>query len=296
MVGADLFAILAAGTPGQAGPAIPLIILAIGIAIVISMIVVLRVNAFLALIVAAMVVSLMSPGPVAERVSRVATAFGTTAGKIGVVIALAAIIGDCLIASGAADRVVRMFVRLLGEKRCEISLMASGFVLSVPVFFDTVFYLLLPLARSMHRQTRKSYLLLILAMGAGASITHSMVPPTPGPSDHCRNTRHQSGHDDRDRASLFDPDGRHGPVPRPLAGQTNRHPHAGPRRLPDRVGSAAGRQASGPVHVGPAHHSAGGADHHGHGSFLVGKGSRAGFGTQTGRRLSPPCSATPTWR
>ncbi|MGE5296562.1 MAG: GntP family permease [Solirubrobacterales bacterium] len=181
MAGTDLFAVLAAGTPAQAGPAIPLIILAIGIAIVIGMIVVLRVNAFLALIVAAMVVSLLSPGPVGERVSRVATAFGTTAGKIGVVIALAAIIGDCLIASGAADRVVRMFVRLLGEKRCEVSLMASGFVLSIPVFFDTVFYLLLPLARSMHRQTKKSYLLLILAMGGGASITHSMVPPTPGP-------------------------------------------------------------------------------------------------------------------
>jgi len=44
-----------------------------------------------------------------------------------------------------------------------------------------VFYLLLPLARSMHRRTKRSYLLLILAMGAGASITHSMVPPTPGP-------------------------------------------------------------------------------------------------------------------
>jgi len=180
-MGADSFAVLAAGTPGPAGSTIPIVILAVGIAIVIGMIVVLRVNAFLALIVAAMVVSLMSPGPVAEKVSRVATAFGTTAGKIGVVIALAAIIGDCLIASGAADRVVRMFVRLLGEKRCEVSLMASGFVHSVPVFFDTVFYLLLPLARSMHRQTRKSYLLLILAMGAGASITHSMVPPTPGP-------------------------------------------------------------------------------------------------------------------
>lgn len=181
MVATDLLAVLAAGTPGQAGPAVPLVILAVGIAIVIGMIVVLRVNAFLALIVAAMVVSLMSPGPVAERVSRVAAAFGAIAGRIGIIIALAAIIGDCLIASGAADRVVRTFVRLLGQKRCEVSLMASGFVLSVPVFFDTVFYLLLPLARSMHRQTRKSYLLLILAMGAGASITHSMVPPTPGP-------------------------------------------------------------------------------------------------------------------
>jgi len=179
--GLDLSTVLAAQASGGTDAAGPLLILLVGIAIVIGMIVVLRVNAFLALITAAVVVSLLAPGPFANRIGRVAEAFGTTAGKIGVVIALAAIIGDCLIASGAADRVVRVFVRLFGQKRCEVSLMASGFVLSVPVFFDTVFYLLLPLARSMHRQTRKSYLLLILAMGAGASITHSMVPPTPGP-------------------------------------------------------------------------------------------------------------------
>ncbi|MHC4559015.1 MAG: GntP family permease [Planctomycetota bacterium] len=159
----------------------PLIILAIGIVTVLGMIIVLRIHAFLALITAAIVVSLLSPGELGHKISRVVEAFGTTAGKIGVVIALAAVIGRCLIESGAADRVVRMFVRLLGEKRCATSLMTSGFVLSIPVFFDTVFYLLLPLARSMHRYTKKSYLLLILAMGAGASITHSLVPPTPGP-------------------------------------------------------------------------------------------------------------------
>ncbi len=159
----------------------PLIILAIGVAIVIGMIVVLRINAFVALISAAIVVSLLAPGELSEKISRVAVEFGNTAGKIGIVIAMAAIIGRCLIESGAADRVVRMFLKLLGEKRCTISLMSSGFVLSIPVFFDTVFYLLLPLARSMHHQTKKSYLLLILAMGAGASITHSLVPPTPGP-------------------------------------------------------------------------------------------------------------------
>ena len=159
----------------------PLIILAIGVAVVIGMIVVLRINAFLALITAAIVVSLLAPGELSEKISRVAVEFGRTAGKIGVVIALAAVIGRCLIDSGAADRIVRMFLRLLGEKRCAVSLMSSGFVLSIPVFFDTVFYLLLPLARSMHRRTGKSYVLLILTMGAGASITHSLVPPTPGP-------------------------------------------------------------------------------------------------------------------
>lgn len=150
-------------------------------AIVLGMIVVLRINAFVALISAAIVVSLLAPGEPAEKISRVAFAFGKTAGGIGIIIAMAAVIGRCLIESGAADRVVRMFLRLLGEKRCSISLMSSGFILSIPVFFDTVFYLLLPLARSMHRQTKKSYVLLILAMGAGASITHSLVPPTPGP-------------------------------------------------------------------------------------------------------------------
>ncbi len=181
MNGLNLSTVLATQAPGEISVAGPLVILAVGVAVVIGMIVALRVNAFLALITAAIVVSLLAPGEFSEKISRVATEFGTTAGKIGVVIAMAAIIGKCLIDSGAADRVVRLFVGLLGEKRCAISLMSSGFVLSVPVFFDTVFYLLLPLARSMHRRTKRSYLLLILAMGAGASITHSLVPPTPGP-------------------------------------------------------------------------------------------------------------------
>jgi len=159
----------------------PVIILAVGILTVVGMIVVLRINAFIALITAAMVVSLLAPGNLAEKVSRVAEAFGSMAGKIGVVIALAAVIGRCLIDSGAADRIVLLFMSLLGEKRCAISLMSSGFILSVPVFFDTVFYLLVPLARSMYRRTQKNYLKFIMAIAGGAAITHTLVPPTPGP-------------------------------------------------------------------------------------------------------------------
>jgi GntP family gluconate:H+ symporter len=161
--------------------ALPLITLGVGMAIVLGLIIVLKVNAFIALISAAMVVSLMAPGEWASKISRVAIAFGSTAGGIGIVIALAAVIGKCMLDSGAADRVVRAFLRLLGEKRAPMALMGSGFVLAVPVFFDTVFYLLVPLARSMHRRTGKKYLTYILAIGAGGAITHTLVPPTPGP-------------------------------------------------------------------------------------------------------------------
>ncbi|MCA9063832.1 MAG: hypothetical protein KDA96_12255, partial [Planctomycetaceae bacterium] len=159
----------------------PLLILAIGIACVLGLILVLRVNAFLALITSAIVVSVLAPGDWGIKMSRVAEAFGSSAGSIAIVIALAAIIGECMMASGAADRIVQAFLSLLGQKRASWALMGSGFVLAVPVFFDTVFYLLVPLARSLYRKTGKNYLLYILAIAAGGAITHTLVPPTPGP-------------------------------------------------------------------------------------------------------------------
>jgi len=148
---------------------------------VILMIAMLRMNAFIALITSAVVVSMLAPGDLAEKISRVAVAFGSTAGSIGIVIALAVVIGKCMMDSGAADRIVRGFLSLLGEKRSSTALMASGFVLSIPVFFDTVFYLLVPLARSMHRRTKKHYLKYAMAITAGGVVTHCLVPPTPGP-------------------------------------------------------------------------------------------------------------------
>jgi GntP family gluconate:H+ symporter len=159
----------------------PLAILVIGVAIVLSMILVLRINAFIALITAAFSVSLLVEGDAATKISRVGDAFGGIVGAIGIVIALAAVIGRALMDSGAAERIVLSLMRLFGEKRAKYALMGSGFILSVPVFFDTVFYLLIPLARSLFRKTQKNYLLYITAIVAGGAVTHTMVPPTPGP-------------------------------------------------------------------------------------------------------------------
>ena len=159
----------------------PLLVLLLGMAVVLGAILVLRLNAFLALISAALLVSLLAPGDAATKVVRVAQAFGATAGTIGIVIALAAIIGKAMMDSGAADRIVVAFLRVLGEERGAAALAASGYVLSIPVFFDTVFYLLVPLARSMYRRTRRNYLKYVAAIAAGAAATHVLVPPTPGP-------------------------------------------------------------------------------------------------------------------
>jgi gluconate:H+ symporter, GntP family len=163
----------------------PFVVLAVGLIAVLGAIVGLRVNAFLALVGAALLVSFMVDGgagaSAADPVARVAAAFGATAGAIGIVIALAALVGEAMIRSGAADRLVLAALSLFGEKRAASAMMTSGFVLSVPVFFDTAFYLLVPLARSLYRATGRSYLRYLMAITAGGVATHALVPPTPGP-------------------------------------------------------------------------------------------------------------------
>lgn len=112
---------------------------------------------------------------------RLTAAFGHTVGKIGILIALASIIGQCLLESKAAAVIVDRLLKLTGPKRAPEALAASSFLLGIPVFFDTVFYLMVPLARSLRERVGKNYVLFILAILAGGSIAHSLVPPTPGP-------------------------------------------------------------------------------------------------------------------
>lgn len=112
---------------------------------------------------------------------RIAKAFGSTAAEIGILIALASIIGKCLLDSGGADRIVRSSLSRFGEDKAPQAFLFSGFLLAIPVFFDTVFYLMIPLGKALHLRTGRNYLLYVLTIVAGGTMAHSLVPPTPGP-------------------------------------------------------------------------------------------------------------------
>lgn len=112
---------------------------------------------------------------------RITSGLGGTCEKIGLLIAMACVIGRCLLASGAAERIVRGALSFVGPANAPLAFSASSFLLSIPVFFDSVFLLVIPLAKATWLKLRKDYLLLVLALVAGGTITHSLVPPTPGP-------------------------------------------------------------------------------------------------------------------
>lgn len=164
----------------------PIFLLAISLFVVVGSILFLRIGAFLSLLLGALTVS-FGTAIVAGQcepigcVTRVCEALGTTAGKIGVLIVLGTIVGKCMTDSGAADRIVVAFAKLFGEKHIQSALAGSAFILSIPVFYDATFYLLLPLAKSVYRAFRKNYILYLLAVGLAATISHTTIPPTPGP-------------------------------------------------------------------------------------------------------------------
>ena len=105
----------------------PYLVFLVSIALLFLLIIKFKLNAFVSLIIAAMVVGLLSPlVKLPEIMSEATGVFGKVCGGIGVVIALAAIIGHCLMESGAADKITRRFVGLLGEKRTSLSMLASA--------------------------------------------------------------------------------------------------------------------------------------------------------------------------
>ncbi len=165
----------------------PLGILLLSVVFIVAAVAVFRIHAFFALMMAAMLVGLLTAvGQTGDQrfvkaIESVMAELGATASKIGFTIAVAAVIGLCLMESGAADKIIRRFIAVVGEARAGVALLASGFILCAPVFFDTVLLLLLPLARALSLRTGKNYLLYVLAICAGGSISNGIIPPAPGP-------------------------------------------------------------------------------------------------------------------
>lgn len=144
-----------------------------------------RIHAFFALIFAAIFVSAgitLNGGEALESaIIRVMTEFGSSAGRIGYTIAVAAVVGEALLRSGAARAIVSALVRAFGESRAPYALALAGFILGIPVFFDTVFFLLVPIALAFSRRNPARHTLFVTAICTGAVVTHVTVPPTPGP-------------------------------------------------------------------------------------------------------------------
>ncbi len=152
-----------------------------GIALLIFLVLRTKVHAIVALVIAASIAGLsagMAPDAVVKSIT---TGFGSTLSTIGLVIGFGVMMGRILEVSGAAEKLAISLVRWLGEKREEWAMMATGYIVSIPIFCDSAFVILSPLVRALARNAGRSLLTLGIALAGGLMLTHHAVPPTPGP-------------------------------------------------------------------------------------------------------------------
>ena len=155
--------------------------LAAGIATIVVIVLATRLDAFIALLLASIVTGIVAGQDLLSIIDSITTGFGDTLASIGIVIGLGVGIGKILEVSGAADSLARAFLSAFGKGREPWAMGTVGSLVSIPVFCDSGYVIMNPLARSIARVKKGGYVTLALALGCGMTLTHHMVPPTPGP-------------------------------------------------------------------------------------------------------------------
>ena len=153
----------------------------IGIIILLFLILKLRIPAFIALLIASISVGIFSGMNPLDIINTIKEGMGNTLGFVATVVGLGAMFGAILEHSGGAEALANYLLNKFGEKNASWALMITGFFIAIPVFFDVAFIILVPLIYSLQRKTKKSLLLYAIPLLAGLAITHSFIPPTPGP-------------------------------------------------------------------------------------------------------------------
>lgn len=158
-----------------------LLALFIGIVLLILLILKTKVHAFLGLIIAAVTVGLLGGMAPANVPASIMAGFGGTLGSIGIIIGFGVMMGQIFDKTGAAERMALTFIKLFGKKREHWAMALTGFIVSIPIFCDSGFVIVSPIAKAISKKTRRSIIAIAGPLAAGLVVTHSLVPPTPGP-------------------------------------------------------------------------------------------------------------------
>ena len=152
-----------------------------GIALLLILIIKFKTNAFLSLLLASIWVGLVGGLSGEMIVSSISKGMGDTLAFVATIVGLGAIFGAMLEHSGGAQGLAKYLLKKGGETKSRLALLVTGFIVSIPVFFDVGIIILMPIVNALSKKSGKHVLYFALPLLTGLGVTHSFIPPTPGP-------------------------------------------------------------------------------------------------------------------
>lgn len=160
----------------------PLIIIAFGVLMLLILMLPLRVNGFIALILAALSVGVLEGMPVMEVIKSIKNGVGGTLGSLALIMGFGAMLGKLLADCGGAQRIATTLIATFGDKKIQWAVTLTGFIVGFALFYEVGFVLLLPLILTIAATLGISPLYIGIPMAAALSVTHGFLPPHPGPT------------------------------------------------------------------------------------------------------------------
>jgi len=158
-----------------------IIIVVAAVTLLLLMVLKFKISAFISLLITSMFVGILSGMPLKDILVSIQEGMGGTLGFVAIVVGLGAIFGQILESSGGAESLAHFLVKKFGVDRASWAMVLTGFIVAIPVFLDVGLVILAPILYALSRDTKRSLLYYGIPLLAGLAVTHSFMPPTPGP-------------------------------------------------------------------------------------------------------------------
>ena len=160
----------------------PLIIVAIGVALLLLLMIRFKMNGFIALVLVALAVGLMQGMPLDKVIVSIKNGVGGTLGSLALIMGFGAMLGKLLADCGGAQRIATTLINKFGKKHIQWAVVLTGFTVGFALFYEVGFVLMLPLVFTIAASARIPLLYVGVPMAAALSVTHGFLPPHPGPT------------------------------------------------------------------------------------------------------------------
>jgi len=160
----------------------PLLYVLLGICLLLFLILAVKLNSFLSFVIVSLAVALAEGMSLNDAVVSIEKGIGSTMGYIVMILGFGAMLGKMVSESGAAQRLTSGLIKAFGVKRIQLSLMVTGFIVGISLFYDVGFFIMIPLVFTIAASTGLPLLYVGLPMLASLSVTHGFLPPHPAPT------------------------------------------------------------------------------------------------------------------
>lgn len=163
-----------------ANPTRLLIAAAVGIVVLLLLIIKFKLHPVISMMIAAIIIGVGAGMPLTMISDTVEKGVGKTLQGIALLVGLGSMFGGILEVSGGAQRIAQTLIDKLGQKKAGVALGITGLVIGTTVFFEAGVVVLIPLAFSVAKQTKKSILYYAIPLLAGLASGYAFVPPSAG--------------------------------------------------------------------------------------------------------------------